>query len=841
MKVRSLLRSFAGGEITPELFARLDLTKYQTGLALCLNFWTLPHGPAQNRPGFAYVLEARNSAQACWLIPFAYNTTQTFAVDFNGGFIRFHTAGGTLLETGQNITAITQANPAKITIAAHGYTTGQWVYLSGIGGMTALNGRFVKVTLVDANNFTLTALDDSNINSTAYSAFTSGGTAARVYEIASPYAAADLPDIHYTQSADVLTLVHPGYAPRELRRLGATNWTLTSISFVPTISAPTGIAVTASGTGTTAYRYKVTSVTQTGFEESTAGAPAISTSINITAITQANPAKITAAAHGLSVDDPVYIANVGGMTQIAGEYLVSTVVDANNINIKTLTGAVVDSTAFSAYTSGGTVSYAAIKNDLTTSPNKNTVTWTAVTGAIRYNVYKFQNGLFGYIGQTDGVTFTDNNIAPNVAQTPRLVNTPFTTDWPGAVGYFEQRRLFSGTSLFPQNTWMTVSGTESNLSYSLPTRDSDSITFRMASRDANTIRHIVPLSNLILLTSGGEWKVAPLNSDTLTPASASPRQEDSQGANNVQPLIIGKQVLYAQAVGCRVRQLSYTWQSQGYLSEDLSIMAPHLTDTYTIKDMAYRKAPYKMAWFVRSDGRLLGLTYLPEQQVTGWHQHNTLGNFESVCSVAEGSETALYVVVNRTINSRTVRYIERLASRVFATAADAFFVDSGVTYSGAPAATLSGLWHLVGQTVNVLGDAAVYPQQVVAADGSITLPHTVSKAQIGLPITGQFQTLPLAYETAGPDGGNGSMQNVNRVWLRLFQSSGVWVGPTFDKLYPLKQRTTEPYDSPPGLLTGSYEFVVEPKWGLQAAVCLQQPDPLPVTLLSATMEVAANV
>lgn len=756
MKQRPLVRSFAGGEITPELFARLDLSKYQTGLALCSNFWVLPHGPAQNRPGLAYVLEVRDSTQTARLIPFAYNTAQTFALEFNGSFIRFHTQGGTLLEAAKNITAITNANPAKLTIAAHGYTTGQWAQLAGITGITALNGRFVKVTVVDANNVTIAAPDGTGIDTTFSPGFGGAGNAARVYEIASPYAAADLFDLHYTQSADVLTLVHPGYAPRELRRLGATNWTLTAISFVPTVLAPTSVTATPTGAGATSYSYVVTSVTQTGFEESTASTPA-----------------------------------------------------------------------------------ATCTNDLTLAGHSNAVTWAAATGAIRYNVYKLQNGLYGYIGQTDGLTFTDGNITADVSSTPPLLNNPFTTDWPGAVGYFEQRRIFAGTPLKPQNVWMTKSATESNLQYSIPTRDSDSIGFRVTSHDANTIRHIVALPVLVMLTSGGEWDVVTANSDVMTPASVKPVQQDAQGANNAQPLVVGKQVIYAQAAGCRVRQLSYTWQSQGYVSEDLSVMAPHLTDTYTITDMAYRKAPYKMGWFVRSDGVLLGLTYLPEQQVVGWHQHGTQGAFESVCAVAESGETALYTVVKRTINARTVRYVERLASRVIATPADAFFVDSGTTYSGAPAATLSGLWHLIGQTVSVLGDAAVYPPQVVAADGTITLPHTVSKAQIGLPITARLQLLPLAYEAA-PAFGSGYMQNVNKAWLRLFQSSGVWVGPSFDKLYPMKQRTTEPYDSPPALLSGVYEFTVEPKWGLDATVCIQQQDPLPVTLQAVTLDVAAN-
>lgn len=836
MKQRTLNRSFAGGEITPELFARIDLTKNQTGLQKCLNFETLPHGPAQNRSGFGYVLEVKDSTRGAKLIPFAYNTSQTYAIVMNAGKFRFHTQGGTLLETGGNITAITQANPAKITIAAHGYSTGDEVFLTGIGGMTTLNGRFVKVTVVDANNFTITDLGNVAINSTAYTAYTSGGTAARVYEVAMPYADADLFDIHWTQSADVLTLVHPNYAPRELRRLGATNWQLSTISFVPTVNPPAPTVVNTL-TGSTIYRYKVTSVTQTGLEESIASNPATSTSTAITAVTQANPGKITSAAHGLAVGDPIFISGIVGMTQLAGEYIVSTVVDANNINVMDTTGTVIDTTAYTAYSSGGTIYYAGIKNDLTTAGHSNTISWTKVANAIRYNVYKWQNGLYGYIGQTAGVTFTDNNITPDISTTPPNVNNPYATDWPGAVGYYQQRRSFAGTPLNPQNFNATKSATESNLGYSIPTRDSDAIAFRLVSRDANTIRHIVPMAQLVLLTSGGEWQIVAQNSDILTPASASAQPQDTHGANNVQPIVAGRSILYAQATGGRVRQMAYQWQAQGFVSDDASVMAPHLFDNYTITDMAYCKAPYKIGWFVRSDGVLLGLTYLPEQQVTGWHQHNTQGTFESVCAVSEGAETVLYAIVNRTINGRTVRYVERKATRRFTSLADAFFVDAGVTYNGAPATTISGLWHLVGSTVSILADGAVVAPQVVSAGGAITLPQAASKVQVGLAITADLETVPLAYEQL-PGGGAGITQDINKVYMRLANSSGVFAGPAFNKLTLLKQRTTENYDSPPNLLNGVYPLTVVTQWGREAALCVRQSDPLPVTISSLAIEVA---
>lgn len=678
--VRTQQRSFGGGEVTPEFFGRIDDAKYQTGAALVRNFLILPHGPAANRPGFAYVRAVKDSSKKTRLIEFEYSTTQTFAVELGAGYFRFHTQGGTLMNGGSP------------------------------------------------------------------------------YEITNPYAEADLFDIHYVQSADVLTLVHPNYAPRELRRLGALNWQLTTISFVPTMTAPTGVTATAtqatSPSNLTTQRYKVTTIGEDGLDQSLASASAECT---------------------------------------------------NNLN---QTGAY------------------------------NTISWTAVAGAKRYNVYKQSNGLYGYMGQTDGTSFTDDNITADIATTPPEQFNPFSGagNYPGAASYFEQRRCFAGTINKPQNIWMTRPGTESNLSYSLPTREDDSINFRVAAREANTIRHIVPLSNMVLLTSSAEWRVTSLNSDAITPSTISVRPQSYIGASNVQPLIVNNNLIYSAARGGHVRELAYNWQANGYITGDISLRAPHLFDGLEIRDAAYAKSPQPICWFVSSNGKLLGLTYVPEHQVGAWHHHDTDGEFESVCAVSEGAEDAVYAIVRRTINGQSVRYVERMGSRLFSDPADAFFVDCGATYDGAPNDTISGLSFLEGKTVNILADGAVHPQRVVTG-GSITLDVEASKVQIGLPIEADLNTLPLAMQIDSGFG-QGRYKNINKVWIRVHESSGIFVGPTADKLTEAKQRTTEPWGSPPALKSEEIPVMLTPSWADSGQVFIRQSDPLPLTIVSLTMEVA---
>ncbi len=677
--VRTFARSFAGGEVTPEFYGRIDDVKYQTGLAKCLNFITLPHGPAHNRAGLAFVREVKDSTRKTRMIPFSYSNTQTMVLEFGHEYVRFHTNGATLM-----------------------------------------NGSVP-------------------------------------YEVSTPYVEADLFDLHFVQSADVLTLVHPNYIPRELRRLGALNWQLNTIAFASKLSPPSGVSATATAGSTpgtpTTQTYVVSSVGPNGLDESTYS------------------------------------------------------------GVATCSNNMFDDGAF------------------------NTISWTAAPGAFRYYVYKLSNGLYGYIGQTQGTSFVDDNIAADVSVTPPEINDPFlgSGNYPAAVSYFEQRRCFGGTLNAPQTLWMTRSGTESNLNYSIPTRDDDSIQFRVAAREANTIRHVVPLQDMVLLTSSAEWRVTSINSDAITPTSLSVKPQSYVGANNVQPVIVNNNLIFAAARGGHVRELGYSAQSGGYMTGDLSVRAPHLFDNLEINDMAFAKAPQQIIWMVSSNGKLLGLTYVPEHNVGSWHQHDTDGLFESCCVVSEGSEDVLYVVVKRTIGGVTKRYVERMASRQFADAADAYFVDSGLSYSGAPVTTLSGLSHLEGKTVNILADGAVHPQRVVTG-GSITLDNEASKVHVGLPIIADMQTLPLSYEAEGY--GQGRVKNVNQVWLRVFRSSGIFVGPNPSELVEAKQRTTEPYGSPPALKSEEIQVTLTPTWSDSGSVYVRQSDPLPLTVVSMTLEVS---
>lgn len=588
---------------------------------------------------------------------------------------------------------------------------------------------------------------------------TLGGTVlsgASPYELAHPYTEAQLFDVVYVQSADVVTLVHPDHPPRELRRLGATNWQLVSILFATTTAAPTGVTAT----------------------------PTVP----------------------------------GGTTNLRTyQYLV---------------------TAIRAGQESGQPPAASCTNNLNAADTFNTVSWSAAAGSPDgYNVYRLESGVWAFIGQTPaaGLSLVDEGILPDVSRTPAQARNPFDGpgNYPSAVTYFEQRRAFAASRNAPQTMWMTRSGTESNMDVAFPVRDDDAVTFRIAARESNTIRHLVPLQDLMVMTQSAEWRVA----EDITPSAIKVRPQSFVGSSKVEPLVVNSTLVFPAARGGHVRELGYQNEVGGYTTNDMSLRATHLFDDYVLVDSAQSKAPVPICWFVSSSGSLLGATYVPEQSITAWHHHDTRGGaFESIAVVAEGEEDVLYAVVRRTINGATRRYVERMASRKVQTetAADGFFVDAGARRDGAPIASLSdGLSHLEGETVSILVDGAVQPQQTVSS-GTVSWPVAGSKVVVGLPIEADLKTLPFAIEIQGY--GQGRRKNITEVWLRLFESRSVLAGPNPDKLYEMKTRTNEPPGTPPALITGEASLKLSPEWQNDGALFIRHDQPLPLTVLSMTME-----
>lgn len=676
-------RSFAGGEIAPALYARVDTVKYQTGVRTMRNFLLMRHGGAQNRPGTGFIGEVKDSTKTVKLIPFIFNSDQTYVLEFGHQYIRVIRNEAYQYDLTLTITAISNANPGVVTYTGTDPANGDEVYISGVTGAigTYLNNRNFKVANVNtgSNTFELTYLNGTNVNTTSMGSYTSGGTAKRVYTISTPYVEADLQEIQYVQSADVVTLVHPNYAPRELSRTGHTSWTLSLVTFEPSISRPNGGSASGNA-GASTYRYRITAVATETAEESL---PGYETAKVISGATQANPVVITATAHGHSNGDEVFITGVGGMVEINDRLFTVANITANTFELQG-----VDGTGYSAYTSGGTAALTYIRIDSVTGPTAAdpiSLTWNAVAGAQEYNIYgRGANGVYGFIGVSGTNSYSDVGADPDLEDTPPAARNPFdeTNDYPSAVTYIQQRLTFANTNNDPEKVWASRSAQFKNFTVSSPIQDDDAVTFTMSGRQVNEVRHMLDLGIMLILTSAGEWTVGGDSSGVIKPGEINLKQQGYSGSSTLPPLIVGGNALFVQARGTIVRDLSFEFESDGYRGNDLTIFSAHMFDAYTLEDWAYQQIPHSIVWAVRSDGTLLGLTYVREHQLFGWHRHDFDGTVENVCVVPEGTQDAVYLVIKRTVNSATVRYVERMKSRQIDDIVESVFADCALSYDG---------------------------------------------------------------------------------------------------------------------------------------------------------------
>lgn len=671
--------SFAGGEVSPSVAARVDLSKRAVAVERAENFFVRVTGGMESRPGLQFIAEAKTTGTTR-IIPFEFNTEQTYILEVGDQYMRFYTYGGQIL---------------------------------------------------------------------------SGGSP---YEIATPYVAADLFALEFAQSGDVMTIVHPNYAPRELVRITNTNWPLTEISFAPSQAAPTALALTnnytqsggisgitqanpavvtstshglvtgaeieitgvvgmtevngntyritaidgdtfrlegTDSTGFTAYtsggtwtvngdllKYKVTANSRDTFEESLSALS--SSTLTITGITQADPAVITlSAAHTLEYGDEIYIESVVGMTQLNGRrFLVLDAPSSTTIEIMSTSRAPIDSTGYGAYVSGGSVRTAFVTAVATAQAWDNTITWAAAADADTYNVYRAdESGLYGFIGRTDSLTFTDDFIEADTGDTAPLAANPFEEGagfWPSTTGFFQQRQIYANSDAFPNRFWMTQTGVFYNFATSTPLRDDDAIIATLAARRINEIRHIIPLSDLVILTTGAEFRVKGQGDAAFTPSTINIKPQSYYGSTALRPIVAGDVALY-MAPGNFIRELSYEFATDKFTGRDITVLARHLLDYNDIVDWDFAPSPYDLIWLVRDDGTALVLTYQNEQEVFAWTRATTLGDFKSVAVVREGDKDIAYFVVRRTINGTVKQFVERLDEREFADLQDAFCVDAGLS------------------------------------------------------------------------------------------------------------------------------------------------------------------
>lgn len=880
--------SFTGGELSPSLWGRVDVARYQTSLNTCLNWIVRPYGGVSNRPGTKYLAEVKDSADYVRLIPFNFNAQQSYVLELGDLYFRIYTNGGQLV-------------------------------------------------------------------------YSSGDHVGEPVEVVTPWADDDLFEIQFTQSADVMTLVHPDYPPYEIKRLGAESWTCTEIAFTSgpfqTVNSDSLLSVYASGTsgtitltGSTAGFFQDYHEGQLLYlEQSNYGQPwEVEKTIVAGEIRRSNGSYYTALTSGTTGtlrpiqttgqwDDGgirwayrhsgfgiVRITSASGITATAS---VVTVVpdgcvvatpggDKSIFSIATSpAGSVRCIVNLHGYDHGSFVNF-----NITTSDGDiyegNTNIYVVDSNTIDLNTYIPDAKMSVFSGGTVALAS-----ATGAQGTTRWAFSAFggNQGYPSSVAYHEQRLVFAGTTELPQSVWMSRTGSFHDFSQSNPIQDDDSVAFTLASQRIDRIRTMLPMNRLILLTAGGEW-VLGNGQDVITPTNVNILLQGFRGASSLAPIGIGNTAVYLQDKAKVVRDLGYEFASDSYTGFDLMTFAGHVTEGYSIVDWTFQQSPDYCIWAVRDDGTMLGLTYLREQQIVGWHRHTTEGGtYESVCCIPEDGEDILYVAVKRDGG----RYIERMATRSVTDVKDAFFVDSGLTFDGhntsattitlsggtdwtyeeeititaststfaypattdvgdqivfedddityrldiistssstvatgrpnrtIPAAyrstprtdwawarnTITGLGHLEGETVVVLADGNTQNEKTVTS-GAITLDPPAVIVHAGLPITSDLKTLDLS--VPGIETILAKSKVITAVRMLVNETSTVKAGRTYDDLYEAKIRSEENYDQPINLATGVVEIRIDTNWGTGGQICVRHTDPLPISILALIPEVTVG-
>jgi len=570
------------------------------------------------------------------------------------------------------------------------------------------------------------------------------GSPATAVEVTTTYTEAELFELQFTQSADILYIVHEKHPPAKLSRTSHTNWTLTDIVFTRNGSALTE--------------------------------DPIETINNSTAVL------VTHMSHGIETGDSVTLSDLvcDGLvdTEVNTVHTVSKI-DANNYEIT-----------------------------VTTAANKD-----GNTGG------KKGKALYPF-------TWTTNN-------------------YPRTIVFFEQRLWFAGTPNNPQTLWASRSSDYEDLTQGI--LDDDALEYTISTDQVNAIQWMSPGKVLIVGTLGGEFIVsASSTNEAVTPSNVRIVRHSTYGSAFVPPIRISDIVVYLQRAKLKLRQFVYDWQSDNFLSPDLTLLSEHISSS-GIKEMALQQNPFQIIWVLRNDGVLGTMTYLRDQEVIAWSRQISGGggSIESMAILpAPDGDThdEIWLIVNRIRNGTNYRYIEviRPGLRESESIEDSFFLDSGLSYNGTPTSTVTGLSHLEGETVQILADGTVHPDAIVSA-GSVSLNGLYSKIHVGLSYDSKMTTMKL--EAGAPTGSTaqGATKRISNLVIRLYKSLGLKVGSSETNFDTISFRSSaNAMGSSVGLFTGDKEIAFKSGYNTESRVFMKQDQPLPLTLLALIPRIKTN-
>lgn len=684
--MRNIQRAFSAGEVAPTLYGRPDVERWNTALKTCSNWIVEPEGGIRVRQGFEYKARiAYSSANTVRLIPFEFGPSDSYVQVLYDDKLSLVRNGAVV--TGDPMVSVAinaSANPWTGTLVgggAHGWTLGAGTSLTFYDGPRKGNTYAIIVTSTTA--FTVAqALDATVTRNHSVRRTTPAGTATTVY--AAPYALADNQGLRYVQSGDTMWMTLTAQQPMQIVRENYTgvdralSFTYKTAPVTPSISAA-GAPTIAGTAGTDQLRYRVTYTGRDGVES--AVLRSASTTGTVTA--SSSPWEVTSVAHGLITNDVILanapIVDVGGnRVYNKGDLIRVVVTTADKFTIAGGLDGAYGPASFTYQKIAGS----ALLAQPTTS-GAITVSWSAVTGADYYNIYREFGRVYGYIGSTSGVTFVDKGVIPDQKDTPTMGKSPFemsddtTAEYPTAVGLFQQRLMFGGFTSDSERIAGSAIG--NYISFDPGAEDASGLDFILAGRTVSGIQHMLEIAGrAVVLANTAEWVLKGGTSGGLTPTAINARADSYYGSSDVSPALIGTSLIYVQRGDRIIRDAQYDYSQEALQSKDLTLWSKHLFLS-GIKRLAYQRTD-QVLWVLLNDGTLAGLTYIPEQSIWGWHRHDIAGRtIHDICCVPESGTDRLYIACLED------GYIElaRLPLRWdTGTEDDHFGFDMGLVYNG---------------------------------------------------------------------------------------------------------------------------------------------------------------
>lgn len=847
------------------------------------------------RQGTRFVHPLRDLSEKGRLIPFQFSTIQGYMTIWNDGKVRFIKDRAILTSASNSITNISSASTAVVTYSGtDNFSNGDKVTITGVVGMTQVNNREFTVANVNTGANTL---ELSGINSTGYTAYSSGGTISKIYEIDSPYGETDVPDLHYAQSADYMWLAHPSYAPRNLTRSAHTSWTLSSITydkgpFGPLNTDATVMVRVQHTDGANNYRVGKTTTLAANSDIFTSDHVGSLFYIEEMLFDQLAVAPWEAAkpqgsaGSQASSNGHVYSLVSGGTANSTGTVAPS---HTRGDAFDGYAGAGAERQRWrylhsryvilriTAYSTSRTVTaeFVTYCPHGLNQPSKTITNATNASGQVRITStsHGYVDGDRVFIQGVGGVTAANGywQIENVAANTFDLVGSTFSgtytsggdsrrfASWlwrfgafsaergyPSAVALHEQRLFYGNTEAQPFGLWGSKAADYTN--FFPGTNDDESVQYNIAASQADPIRWLGSSNDLQLGTLSQEFVAYGGGlGDPITPGNTRIVPQSGEGSDNIQPVKIGTETVYVNRAKRKVFALVFDASTNSYISQDLTKLADHLFVGRTIERIAWVKNPIQCIFVLLDNGTILSLTFNRQEQVFAWAVQEIGGTSVVVEDIAslpstDGTVDDLWMIVKRTVNGGTVRYVEYLAPPFEPTSTtdknSAQYMDSALEYSGSAVTSLGGLFHLEGQTVKVMGAGGLQANKTVS-NGAITGLTSSTQFWVGLGYSSVLR--PLRIEPVGA-GLAGRTRKVTRVTARILNSLGGLVGLTEATATKqlVNQTTYPPATTSTPLQTGEFDVSIPGDFNTEGQFTIVQSDPLPLDIVGLTAWVTGS-